>query len=183
MMRTAAQICWTGFIRSVVIKKMYYLGKNGQQTGPYTVEQLQAMVVSGQVAPLDLRWTEGMSEWKPAGAVLPGIFPTQGSGPGIPPPLSSTQGPITAVPGAEIPNYLWQSIAVTLCCCLPFGIAAIVYAAQVNSKLGLGDTVGAQNSSKKAKMWCWIAFGVGIPLNIIVFAIQFYAFFQQAMRH
>jgi ABC-type arginine/histidine transport system permease subunit len=66
-----------------------------------------------------------------------------------------------------IPNYLVQSILVTLCCCLPFGIVAIIFAAQVNSKLAAGDVAGAREASGNAKRWCWIAFGVGIVLQLI----------------
>src|SRR5215203_5266039 len=64
-------------------------------------------------------------------------------------------------PGEAIPNYLIQSIVVTLCCCLPLGVVAIVFAAQVNSKLAAGDIAGAREASAKAKMFCWIALGLG----------------------
>jgi len=37
-----------------------------------------------------------------------------------------------------VPNYLVQAILCTICCCLPFGIVAIVYAAQVNGKVAGG---------------------------------------------
>jgi len=57
---------------------------------------------------------------------------------------------------------------------LPFGIPAIVYAAQVNGKLQAGDYAGALDSSSKAKMWCWIAFGLGLASNLIVGAIQIF---------
>lgn len=66
-----------------------------------------------------------------------------------------------------IPNYLVQAILVTIFCCLPLGIPAIVFAAQVNGKLSAGDITGAQDSSRKAKMWCWITFGVGLGLAIL----------------
>lgn len=69
--------------------------------------------------------------------------------------------------GAPIPNYLIQSILVTLCCCLPLGIVAIVFSAQVNSKLAAGDVAGAMDASNKAKMFCWIAFGIGIAVTLI----------------
>jgi hypothetical protein len=62
---------------------------------------------------------------------------------------------------------------VTACCCLPFGIAAIVFAAQVNSKLAAGDVPGAMESSRKAKMWCWIAFGLGLVSNLAFVALSF----------
>lgn len=61
-----------------------------------------------------------------------------------------------------IPNYLWQSIVCTICCCWPLGIPAIIYAAQVNTKVGAGDIQGAREASKNARMWCWIALGSGL---------------------
>ena len=73
---------------------------------------------------------------------------------------------------ANIPNYLVQSILVTLCCCLPFGIVAVVYSAQVNGKLAAGDIAGAQNASKNAKMWAWIAFGTGIVITLLSLAMN-----------
>lgn len=51
----------------------------------------------------------------------------------------------------RVPNYLVQSILVTLFCCLPFGVVAIIYAAQVNSKLQVGDYEGAVKASNTAK--------------------------------
>jgi hypothetical protein len=79
--------------------------------------------------------------------------------------------PAAGGPPEVIPNYLWQAIVCTVCCCVPFGIPAIVYAAQVNSKVAQGDLAGARNSSKNAKMWCWIAFGLGLATSLIYFAI------------
>ena len=79
--------------------------------------------------------------------------------PGIP-PQQADQRP-------EIPNYLVQAILVTVLCCLPCGIVAIVYAAQVNGKITSGDIAGAMNSSQKAKMWSWISFGLGLAAIVI----------------
>lgn len=73
--------------------------------------------------------------------------------------------PVTGVvqpPGAEVPNYLVFAVLVTVLCCLPTGIPAIIYAAQVNGKVQMGDLAGAKAASDNAKMWCWISFGVGI---------------------
>ena len=75
-------------------------------------------------------------------------------------------------PQTVVPTYLAQAILVTLFCCLPFGIPAIVFAAQVNSKLTGGDYAGALESSRKAKTWCWVAFCVGLPLQILVIIFQ-----------
>jgi hypothetical protein len=78
-------------------------------------------------------------------------------------------------PREHVPNYLVQSILVTLFCCLIGGIIAIVYAAQVNGKLAAGDYRGAKAASNSAKMWCWISFGVGLVLNVIFVIFQIMA--------
>lgn len=65
-------------------------------------------------------------------------------------------------PAAPVQNYLVFAILTTVLCCLPAGIPAIVYAAQVNGKLQAGDLAGAQLASKNAKMWCLISLGVGL---------------------
>lgn len=77
------------------------------------------------------------------------------------------RGEPTPLQMKRVPNYLAQSILVTLLCCMPFGIPAIVYSAQVNTKLNAGDLQGAIDSSNKAKMWGWISFGVGLAGGVI----------------
>jgi hypothetical protein len=85
---------------------------------------------------------------------------------------SSMAGPGPVGPGVNIPSYLAPAIMSTVCCCLPFGIVAIVYAAQVNGKISGGDYEGARRSSDSAKMWCWVAFGVGLVSNLLIWAAQ-----------
>jgi hypothetical protein len=70
-------------------------------------------------------------------------------------------------PVVEVPNYLVFAILTTVLCCLPAGIPAIVYAAQVNGKLQAGDIAGAQLASKNAKMWCIISAGVGLAVGLL----------------
>lgn len=58
-----------------------------------------------------------------------------------------------ALPAAGQPqlnNYLMPAIFATMCCCLPFGIVSIVYAAQVNAKLGEA-TCSAPHSRHKTR--------------------------------
>ncbi len=69
--------------------------------------------------------------------------------------------------GNPPPNYLTMSILTTLFCCTIFGIVAIVYAAQVNTKWAEGDDRGARAASANAKMWCWLSFGSVIVIMII----------------
>ena len=84
-----------------------------------------------------------------------------------PPPPAPSYGGAPAATGPQIPNYLVQSILVTLCCCLPLGVVAIIFAAQVNTKLAQGDLAGAMDASQKAKLFCWIALGLGLVAILI----------------
>ena len=72
-----------------------------------------------------------------------------------------TPAPVFATP-EQVPNYLVQSILLTLCCCLPFGIVALIYSAQVNSKLASGDVAGARAASGSARTWGIVAFIAGL---------------------
>ncbi len=65
-----------------------------------------------------------------------------------------------------------QAILVTLCCCLPFGIVAIVSASKVATLHANGETEKAVEAANEAKKWCWIGFLLGIPANIIGIAVQ-----------
>jgi hypothetical protein len=73
----------------------------------------------------------------------------------------------------DVPNYLWQSIAVTLCCCPPLGIPAIVHASRVNSHLAIGDITSAKDASGKARTWTLLSVGVGLIAYIGVACLLF----------
>jgi predicted secreted protein len=92
----------------------------------------------------------------------PGQPPQYGS---APPPAPGYGQPVGG--GTPPPNYLVWAILTTIFCCLPLGVASIVFAAQVNGKYAAGDLAGAQDSSDKAKrfaMWSAIA---GVVLGIL----------------
>lgn len=76
-----------------------------------------------------------------------------------------TPPPPTTAP-TNIPNYLVWAILSVLCC-WPASIVAIVYAAQVNGKIAAGDIQGAMAASKNAKMWTFISIGVGLAISVI----------------
>lgn len=67
----------------------------------------------------------------------------------------------------SVSSYLPQAILATLFCCMPFGIVAIVYAANVQSRASIGDYEGARINSDKAKMWCWVSFWLGAVPGIL----------------
>lgn len=61
----------------------YFVAVNGQQTGPFNVQQLQAMAQSGQFTRQSLVWKQGMAAWGAAEAQadLTGLFNA------VPPPI------------------------------------------------------------------------------------------------
>jgi hypothetical protein len=69
--------------------------------------------------------------------------------------------------GAAPDPWLWQSIVVTLLCCMPFGIAGIVNASKANSLIAAGDIAGATVAAQKAKKWTLIGVGSGIAVIVI----------------
>ena len=48
----------------------YMIAVNGQQTGPYNMQQLQQMVQMGQFTPQTYVWKQGMAQWELAGNVV-----------------------------------------------------------------------------------------------------------------
>lgn len=73
--------------------------------------------------------------------------------------------------GPMPPNYLWQSILVTVLCCWPLGIPAIIFAAQVSAKYNQGDYAGALAASGKAKTWTIVALVSGLVGGILYGAL------------
>lgn len=75
--------------------------------------------------------------------------------------MSQNWTPPPAGGSATVPNYMVPAI-ISIFCCWPLAIAAIIFASQVNSKVAAGDVAGAQDASKKAKMFSFIAIGLGL---------------------
>jgi phage FluMu protein Com len=75
-------------------------------------------------------------------------------------------------PRGYVPNYLVQAILCTLFCCLPFGIVAIIFAAQVNSHLAGGNYEAALSASQSARTWCWVSFWFGIIPTLLWFLLM-----------
>jgi len=133
----------------------WYLQKGDQRLGPMTLDALQSMVASGQVAPTDLVWANGMPTWQPASS-QPWFYnapppPPPFSSPSIQPsaPLFASQQPYAGEP----PSLLGWSIAVLLCCCIPGGIVGIVYANKAKSEWARGNYVAAQAAYNTGKNW------------------------------
>jgi hypothetical protein len=157
---------------------MWYYSKNGMQLGPLSMEELSGKAKGGEVSPSDLVWKEGMTDWKPL-AQVPEFQPIGGFS--NPPPIGMGSVPMQQPPRYPagyapgfVPNYLWQSIVVTVLCCLPFGVVSIVHAAKVDSLLAQGDIVGATAASKSAKTWAIVgvaSWGLLIGIYVIFVVI------------
>ena len=72
----------------------YWLGRHGQQHGPYSLEDLRRLIAERAAEASDLVWTEGMAAWVPLFDVIP-----SSAAPGAPPlPPSAPPLPVTAPP-------------------------------------------------------------------------------------
>lgn len=89
---------------------MYYVGKSGQQIGPFSLEELKSKLASGEVSPSDLVWKEGMPDWKPA-STIPGLAEPVAPAapePAVPAPATTfdtgSYAPISGGPPVEVVN-------------------------------------------------------------------------------
>jgi len=55
-----------------------YLNRNGQQMGPYSVDDVRAYREAGTVLGTDLAWTDGRTDWVPVDEFLQAATPTAG---------------------------------------------------------------------------------------------------------
>jgi len=134
------------------------IGADGKQYGPVDAEQIRRWLAEGRARPETLAQAEGSTDWKPLGQFTE--FATTAPARVVPPPVPPSM--VGYQPRPDFPSYLVPAILSTIFCCIPFGIVAIVYAAQASSKLHAGDIAGARDSAAKAKAWCWAAFLTGL---------------------
>lgn len=150
--------------------KKYFYTQGTVKHGPFTLEELQGKGISATT----LIWCDGLEQWTTASEVeeLAELLSN------TPPPLPASSSEVPHAPRREkIPeeerirprpkNWLVESILVTLFCCMPFGIAGIVYAAKVDSMYNNGDYRGAQFASDDAKKWTMISFWIGLVIGIL----------------
>lgn len=143
--------------------KQYYIIRNDQPAGPYTIEELAAMGIT----PDTIVWAEDIVDWIPAYQVneltsLLGSTTAQ-----TPPPYQETSGRATQAPRYDTtspedrptvrppmpPTYLVWSILVTIFLCRIAGIVAIVYSTPVSSCYYAGNYEGAAYASRQARWW------------------------------
>lgn len=152
----------------------YHVGRNGQQLGVYSEETIRGMLQRGELRAEDLGWCEGQGDWQTLGQLFGAATPPPISGGSFPPPPPTAGAHAPGgfrLPPPKPKNNLVPAILVTLFCCLPFGIASLIFASQVDSKYAGGDYAGAESSLAKSKLWMWWAFGVGLAVSIVWFSL------------
>lgn len=148
---------------------------NGNQYGPARIDEINAWVREGRID-ASMHVMQVGTTYRFSITQLVGIQMTE-------PILSSpvqpmggqfqpgyTQAPTAggqvqyprAVNHAPVDNHLIKAILATLCCCLPVGVVAIVFAAQVDGHVRRGDYVAAQNTAATADTWANWSIGLGL---------------------
>ncbi|KAH0631375.1 hypothetical protein JD844_005674 [Phrynosoma platyrhinos] len=79
---------------------------------------------------------------------------------------------ITRVQSTDEPDYLAYSIFTMLCCCLPLGVAALVYSIQTQEANRVGNRIAARRNSRLARILAHTALGIG--LGLLALYITFY---------
>ena len=109
---------------------LYHVSRNGQNYGPYTLEDLQRYVTSGNVLLTDLAKSNEMPEWVPVAQVLGTTMPVS------PVPVPTYAGdapayPVGRMPYPDPPNLHWALVLVIgiFTCGLFFSIWDLVQAA------------------------------------------------------
>ena len=131
--------------------KTYYYIKNGKQAGPINGSEFIKLGLTGDTKV----WTQGMKNWTSANNVgeLKALFDSV-----TPPPFESDD-------------------ASTLLCCLPAGVASIVYANKANSLWSIGRYEESMAATKNARLWLFISIGAGIVTYILCFIFGLFSSF------
>ena len=111
----------------------FYLDRNNRQNGPISPEKF----AENGVTPQTLVWCNGMADWAPAGSIpelsmffRPGFSDQRPPEPPryqTPPGGQTPPNPYANNGGPRCPdNHLVAAILVTIFCCLPCGVVALV---------------------------------------------------------
>ena len=146
---------------------MYRVHVNGVDYVAPDLATLQQWANEGRLLPDTFVWVESMQAHKKA-IEVPGVT-FGGQTTYAQPPQGHADYPRQnyAYPTTyeKVQNNLILAIFSTLCCCLPFGIASIVYASQVDGLAQRGDIVKARLTADKARNWAIASIVCGLIGN------------------
>ncbi|XP_005743320.1 proline-rich transmembrane protein 1 [Pundamilia nyererei] len=132
----------------------------------------------GQPAGVGYGQPAGVGYGQPAGAgygqpahPMGGQYPAPQQGTVVvQPTVYVAQGPLAN----PVNDYLGYSIFTMLCCCLPLGIAALIFSILTRESNHVGDRMSAERSSRTARTLNHVALGLGIAgliLSIVYVAV------------
>jgi len=171
--------------------RQYFYSDGESQFGPYTYEELSSFDLS----PDTLIWYPGLDTWvelKESDKLRSLLF--KGKKPMIDLPEEQVpeifqpnepEARADGIPGLDNEgtakrkppkNWLLESILVTLLCCNPLAIVAIIYAAQVDTTFYEGDREKAEQFSSNAALWVRVAFGVSVIVAFFYFFILLFSY-------
>jgi len=158
--------------------KRYFYSDGERQFGPFDFEELREEGIEQDT----LVWHPGLDSWIPASESdeikrlweeekKPVIDLPEEEVPEVFNPEMYRSGTFDSHSTVEKPpkNWLLESILVTLLCCNPLGIVAIVYAAQVDTLFYKGEKEKSQKNSRNAAMWTRVAFAISLFLFLFYF--------------
>uniref|UniRef100_UPI0037E93DA3 proline rich transmembrane protein 1B isoform X2 n=1 Tax=Semicossyphus pulcher TaxID=241346 RepID=UPI0037E93DA3 len=64
-------------------------------------------------------------------------------------------------------DYLCYSIFTLMCCCLPLGVAALIYSISAREANSVGDRAKAERSSKTARTLNHVGLGIGLGFMVL----------------
>ncbi|HEV2619117.1 MAG TPA: GYF domain-containing protein [Acidobacteriaceae bacterium] len=85
---------------------LYHVSRNGETFGPYTLEDLQRYLASGNILPIDLAKSEDMAEWTPVSQILGAAAPVAAAYPQRGAPAYATAAAVYPDP----PNLHWALV-------------------------------------------------------------------------
>ncbi|XP_054638327.1 proline-rich transmembrane protein 1-like [Dunckerocampus dactyliophorus] len=91
-------------------------------------------------------------------------YPPQPATVTVQPTVFVTQGPLAN----PVNDYLCYSIFNMLCCCLPLGIAALIYSINAREANHSGDQLAAERNSRTARTLNHVGLGLGIGAIILM---------------
>lgn len=161
------------------MNRYFVIGADGTLYGPVDLAQLQGWVDQGRVMPQTMLKEELSGNQLPAQQVLDLRFNSQ------PPPSyamppgqarqmdqqgsANYQRPMGG--GQDMTPVLVKAIISTLCCCLPAGIVAIVFASQAMSNAHR-DPMAAEKQRQTSNTWANVSIVIGLIITIY-YAVTF----------
>ena len=151
----------------------FYIDTNGQQCGPLAGEELKNKGLTRE----SLVWCDGMSTWEKACSVpeLSSLFVAMPPTPAPPQPSYAKATASSSPRHTELcpnNNLVW-AILVTVMCCVPFGIPAIINSTKVEPLWYAGRRVEAIEKAEASKKWCWAGAIAAGAFYILIYVIYF----------